>query len=1059
MAGAEATLVERPSQRLDLVPHIIDRLAVENPKKVYGLWPVAPFSYDAGFRTVTYGDLANAVNGLAWWLDKQLGPSETSEVLTYVGPNDVRYSALTLAAIKTGYVVFVTSPRNSATAHAALFDSLKCKILLTTDPTPPPAAAVIQAVQPRTLNLPSINQLFGEAHPVYVYKKTLNEARNDPFVIIHTSGSTGLPKPLVWTVESSLRQHAISRLDAPEGVQSIESFSRRKRIMVTLPPFHGAGITQYLFHPFSLDTVAVAPAATGIVTGQGLVEALKQTPAEIALLVPSVVVELAQDPELLEYCAKHLKLIVYIGGDLPQRLGDLVASKVPLRCQWGASEVGIPQQLMPSNLGPADWRYVQFHPAVGARFEEVSEDLFELVIPYREELKDTQPSFGIRGQEGLKEYRTRDYFAKHPRVPDAWCWRARTDDIIVFLNGEKTNPISFEHQIVAKNPELRGALVTGSQRFQAGLLIEPVGNLQSTAEQAALIERVWPTVDEANHQAPAHARVEKPFIRVIASDRPMIRSGKGTVQRAATLALYASDIDTLYADAESLTVRDEPEILARDRDSITSFVRNAVLAATKWPALDDAERFFDRGLDSLQALGITRALRRALRQPTLGLSTIYKNPTIKELSAVILGYYDDSDNEEYMASLLSTYVGLVKQIPVSRGPTPDRPADVLLTGSTGYLGTYMLHALLTRPGIGQVFCLNRSADGGRSIQFSRFVAAGLSTNEIARRVIFLNADLAHPALGLDDDTYKMVCARTGLIIHNAWPVNFVLDLNAFRPQLSGIVNLCVLSAEAPQPAQILFISTIGAAGQSLNGKGAPEAILESLSTPHPNGYSQSKFLSEIILSKAAENLKIPVKIARVGQVAGPAHHGGIWNPKEWLPSLVGSSISLGCLPDNIGPQFTEVDWIPSDTLAEVVVDIGTSESIVGAEVFNLRNPKTTTWSELVPTIREAYQELSGKELEVVAPSTWLERLQQSIESLTHGDVSLLTAAAEQNPGIRLHEFYRDSLWTTQSTTPPMVIDHAMETSPSLRELPAIKPSWMRKWLQGWGDYAMRLHAH
>lgn len=85
----------------------------------------------------------------------------------------------------------------------------------------------------------------------------------------------------------------------------------------------------------------------------------------------------------------------------------------------------------------------------------------------------------------------------------------------------------------------------------------------------------------------------------------------------------------------------------------------------------------------------------------------------------------------------------------------------------------------------------------------------------------------------------------------------------------------------------------------------------------------------------------------------------------------------------------------------------------------------------MPPIREAHQEFPGKVLEVVAPSTWLERLQQSIEILTNGGISLLTAAAEQIPGISLHEFYRDSLRTTQSTTPPMGIDHAMETSPSL----------------------------
>ena len=107
------------------------------------------------------------------------------------------------------------------------------------------------------------------------------------------------------------------------------------------------------------ELVTIAPAATGIVTAQGLVEALKQTHASVAILVPSVVAELAQNPELLEYCASQLELILYIGGDLPQALGDRVAERIRLRCQFGASEVGIPQQLI-SVETLSDWHYISF---------------------------------------------------------------------------------------------------------------------------------------------------------------------------------------------------------------------------------------------------------------------------------------------------------------------------------------------------------------------------------------------------------------------------------------------------------------------------------------------------------------------------------------------------------------------------------------------------------------------------------------------------------------------------------------------------------------------------
>lgn len=88
----------------DLLPHMVDRLAHERPDIEYAEWVTG-----SNVVAINYAQLANIVNGLAWWLVKQLGGpgphGPNPDVLTYVGPNDVRYSALALAAVKAGYVV------------------------------------------------------------------------------------------------------------------------------------------------------------------------------------------------------------------------------------------------------------------------------------------------------------------------------------------------------------------------------------------------------------------------------------------------------------------------------------------------------------------------------------------------------------------------------------------------------------------------------------------------------------------------------------------------------------------------------------------------------------------------------------------------------------------------------------------------------------------------------------------------------------------------------------------------------------------------------------------
>jgi hypothetical protein len=51
------------------------------------------------------------------------------------------------------------------------------------------------------LALPELDELLdAETVHVYPYTKTFDEVIQEPFCILHTSGSTGLPKPVEWYV-------------------------------------------------------------------------------------------------------------------------------------------------------------------------------------------------------------------------------------------------------------------------------------------------------------------------------------------------------------------------------------------------------------------------------------------------------------------------------------------------------------------------------------------------------------------------------------------------------------------------------------------------------------------------------------------------------------------------------------------------------------------------------------------------------------------------------------------------------------------------------------------
>ena len=129
-----------------------------------------------------------------------------------------------------------------------------------------------------------------------------------------------------------------------------------------------------------------------------------------------------------------------------------------------------------------------------------------------------------------------------------------------------------------------------------------------------------------------------------------------------------------------------------------------------------------------------------------------------------------------------------------------------------------------------------------------------------------------------------------------WQVDFNLALPSFEPHIQGICNLVRLAhnvkSQGIEP-RILFTSSVGIANDIGSVSLIPEEPLTDLSIAG-SGYGESKLIAESLLKEASDGLGIDVAICRVGQISGPVkeeHQGGIWNRKEWFPSV--SSIA-GC---------------------------------------------------------------------------------------------------------------------------------------------------------------------
>lgn len=77
---------------------------------------------------------------------------------------------------------------------------------------------ILQKKYMKILELPSIDELLdAESTEPFPFDKTFERSKNEPFCILHTSGTTGVPKPILWTHALIGTMDAVRLLPPTEG--------------------------------------------------------------------------------------------------------------------------------------------------------------------------------------------------------------------------------------------------------------------------------------------------------------------------------------------------------------------------------------------------------------------------------------------------------------------------------------------------------------------------------------------------------------------------------------------------------------------------------------------------------------------------------------------------------------------------------------------------------------------------------------------------------------------------------------------------------------------------
>ncbi|KAG1808219.1 L-aminoadipate-semialdehyde dehydrogenase [Suillus subaureus] len=946
------------------------------------------------------------------------GDATSRMTVGLLGVSNISYVVTELALYRMGYCVLFLSPNNSPPAIAHLLTVTNATHMIVQDVLLPSAAAALTHLSNPSsvtiINQPS-SDVFGSAarslHPEKTRWDPALKWEDEsllPVTTIHSSGSTGFPKPITVT-----NKVAISNCVMNFGLTTL----------TTLPLYHGHGHSNLHRAFYSAKPLYLFPTGSIPLTSPNVIKLLKQAPdVELLSGVPLALKLLAETTEGLQIL-KSLKLVMFGGSACPDELGDfLVNEGVRLVGHYGLTEMG---QLMTSFRDfetDKDWNWTRAKgPHVKSnvndylRFEHRGGDTYELFV------LDGWPMKVMTNQPD-GSYATKDLFIKHPTIPDTYKFIGRIDDTLVMVNGEKTNPVPME-------------LTLRSSPYIA----------DATSSPSELVKLVAPIVALANAEAPSHSQLASEALEFLPYGTVIPRADKGSILRPRVYKEFEGVINEVYKRLEGDIDEDGKRRLTDEVEARTA-IKDIISKTVDRPIdnLEDDTDLFDFGLDSLQSSRIRNTIQREiyLGGKKLSPNAVFEHPSITQIARLLVA--TSSGNEvvltrrsslEIMLELVEKYSSFAythkAHVSGTNGAASISviPRVVVLTGATGSLGAYILDELLSDPSVATVYCLCRAKDDADA---SSRITASMKTRKLSShyeqvqsRVKALACDLSTNKLGLQSDVYNEIATRATLIIHNAWAVNFNLGISSFEPHIRGAVNLInlALSSPHPRPADFYFASSVSAVAAWRGPDSIPEAITDDPSVAQGLGYAQSKWITEKLCQVASQQTPIRTGVLRIGQMVGDTQNG-VWNETEAISLIIKCTDTIGILPN----LEESVSWLPVDYAAKAILDlvnIPPQRLPLGeCPVWNVTHPKLVPWTSILSLPRHE----------------WIKALRAS------------PIDERNNPSRKLLTFFENKYGQEElATRYPLLTVQTEKASKSLRSAPIADVELVGKWVAAWRE--------
>lgn len=373
------------------------------------------------------------------------------------------------------------------------------------------------------------------------------------------------------------------------------------------------------------------------------------------------------------------------------------------------------------------------------------------------------------------------------------------------------------------------------------------------------------------------------------------------------------------------------------------------------------------GIDSVMMVKFITDLRSdgAIEIPV---SCFFDGTTIVSLADIIWNQLIQND-KIYIDNRIdfnkeSTLDKDIKFFPVSVSVSKSKQnSAILLTGATGFLGTYLLHDLLLYT-TADIYCLVRADNKEQAKQrlIKSFNKCFKWQEHFNQRIYPIIGELDKPHLGIQSIEYAFLANHIDKIVHNGASVNFVAPYHSLKStNVDSVIEIIKLALHTTLKS-IHFVSTLGVFNSKDRAGYTELKESDRLSVPENifGGYAQSKWVAEELLMQAKEH-GVPISIYRPGLITGDSINGYM-NTDDFLCRFLKGCIQLKKFPNLNIP----IDMTPVNYVSAAITYLSQQEKFAN-QVYHLTCPKPIPLPTFVDWIND-----NGYEAKLLAYDDWLQ---------------------------------------------------------------------------------------